>query len=164
MMSDGVWQIAGCLEAGVVIVVVVVGSWQLVVCSSSTGGSSWQLVVVWQIAGCVEALEDRSSNVCSVYSSKYVENVWPTVQRLSAGNAVFTFPLTPVKCAGAAQKICFLAEEHVTQASPLLRFVLDQCVQSCYFSASLYYFFLRTYNCSLIICVMLSDVKLQYLT
>ena len=70
---------------------------------------------MWQIKGCVEALEDHNSNVCSVYSSKYVTNVYPTIQRLSAGNAVFTFPVTPVKCAGAAQKICYLAEEHVTQ-------------------------------------------------
>jgi len=65
----------------------------------------------------MEALEDTQSNVCSVYSSKYVTNVYPTLERLKAGNAVFSFPVTPVKCAGAAQKICFLTEELVSQVS-----------------------------------------------
>jgi len=65
----------------------------------------------------VEALEDSSSGVCTVYSPKYVTNVRPTIDRLNVGNAVFTFPITPVKCAGAAQKICYLTEELVSQVS-----------------------------------------------
>jgi len=44
-----------------------------------------------------------------------VNNVRPTIDRLRDGNAVFTFPTTPVKCAGAAQKICYIAEEIATQ-------------------------------------------------
>jgi len=71
--------------------------------------------VVWQIKGCVEALEDPQSDVCSVYSSKYINNVNPTLHRLKAGNAVFTFPVTPIKCAGAAQKICYIAEDLATK-------------------------------------------------
>jgi len=65
----------------------------------------------------VEALEDPNSDVCSIYSSKYASNVHPAIDRLKAGNAVFTFPITPVKCAGAAQKICYIAEEIATQVT-----------------------------------------------
>jgi sulfide:quinone oxidoreductase len=34
-------------------------------------------------------------------------------ETLQRGNAVFTFPSTPVKCAGAPQKIMYLADEHL---------------------------------------------------
>ena len=65
----------------------------------------------------MEALDDANSDVCSIYSSTYASNVHPAINRLTAGNAVFTFPVTPVKCAGAAQKICYIAEEIATQVA-----------------------------------------------
>ena len=55
--------------------------------------------------------------VCSIYSPKYVQKVLPAVQALTEGNAIFTYPDTPVKCAGAAQKICYLSEERIQKVS-----------------------------------------------
>ena len=38
-------------------------------------------------------------------------STWDAIQRFRAGSAIFTFPATPIKCAGAPQKIMYLAEE-----------------------------------------------------
>ncbi|XP_012865750.1 PREDICTED: sulfide:quinone oxidoreductase, mitochondrial [Dipodomys ordii] len=48
----------------------------------------------------------------SNYSVKTVEKTWKALQDFKEGNAVFTFPNTPVKCAGAPQKIMYLAEAY----------------------------------------------------
>lgn len=40
-----------------------------------------------------------------------VERPWETIRTFKGGSAVFTFPGTPIKCAGAPQKIMYLAEE-----------------------------------------------------
>jgi len=63
-----------------------------------------------QVIGCQDAI-DNDPSVVSIYSSKYVQKVKPAVESLKDGNAIFTYPSTPVKCAGAAQKICYLSEE-----------------------------------------------------
>lgn len=65
--------------------------------------------------GSLEALDDPQSDVCSIYSPKYVSNVRPTIDRLKPGNALFTFPATLIKCAGAAQKICYVAQDVTAQ-------------------------------------------------
>jgi len=65
----------------------------------------------------LEALEDPNSDVCSVYAPEYAGNVHPAIDRLKAGNAVFTFPVMPIKCPGAAQKICYIAEEIARQVT-----------------------------------------------
>ncbi|XP_073424585.1 sulfide:quinone oxidoreductase, mitochondrial isoform X1 [Dendrobates tinctorius] len=49
----------------------------------------------------------------SNYSAKTVEKTWKALQDFQKGNAIFTFPNTPVKCAGAPQKIMYLAEEYL---------------------------------------------------
>jgi sulfide:quinone oxidoreductase len=49
--------------------------------------------------------------VCSNYGYDKVTYTWETIQSFQGGNAVFTFPATPIKCAGAPQKIMYLAEE-----------------------------------------------------
>ncbi|CAO2579049.1 Sulfide:quinone oxidoreductase, mitochondrial [Lemmus lemmus] len=49
----------------------------------------------------------------SNYSVKTVEKTWKALQDFKEGNAVFTFPNTPVKCAGAPQKIMYLSEAHL---------------------------------------------------
>lgn len=51
--------------------------------------------------------------VCSNYRYDLVDSTWRTLQGLTSGNAIFTFPSTPVKCAGAPQKIMYLADEHL---------------------------------------------------
>lgn len=50
--------------------------------------------------------------IVSNYSYDIVDKTWSELQSFKSGNAVFTFPSTPVKCAGAPQKIMYLADEH----------------------------------------------------
>ncbi|ESO09357.1 hypothetical protein HELRODRAFT_73394 [Helobdella robusta] len=68
------------------------------------------------VKGLQEAI-DGDANVCSIYSPKYVQKVLPAVKSLKEGVALYTFPSTPVKCAGAAQKICYLSEERLFKNS-----------------------------------------------
>ncbi|KAG8440527.1 hypothetical protein GDO86_006321 [Hymenochirus boettgeri] len=49
----------------------------------------------------------------SNYSVKTVEKTWKALHDFKKGNAIFTFPNTPVKCAGAPQKIMYLSEEYL---------------------------------------------------
>src|SRR5690606_32721964 len=51
--------------------------------------------------------------VCSNYSYATVDSTWRFLQAFRSGNAVFTFPATPIKCAGAPQKIMWLAEHYL---------------------------------------------------
>ncbi|KAJ1960410.1 hypothetical protein GGI12_003816 [Dipsacomyces acuminosporus] len=51
------------------------------------------------------------NGVASNYSPKYVQNTFEFLQNVKEGNALFTMPATPIKCAGAPQKIAYLAEE-----------------------------------------------------
>jgi sulfide:quinone oxidoreductase len=53
--------------------------------------------------------------VCSNYRYDLVDSTWKFLRGLQGGNAVFTFPSTPVKCAGAPQKIMYLADDHLRQ-------------------------------------------------
>ncbi|WAR19452.1 SQOR-like protein [Mya arenaria] len=57
-----------------------------------------------KVEGLIPALKaDR--NVCTNYVREYVEKTFPAIQDFRGGNAIFTFPNTPIKCAGAPQKI-----------------------------------------------------------
>ena len=58
-----------------------------------------------------EALEN-DRKVSSIYSPKYVDKVFPSIQNFKQGNAIFTFPVMPIKCPGAPQKIMYLAEHY----------------------------------------------------
>ncbi|NWR16315.1 SQOR protein, partial [Emberiza fucata] len=49
----------------------------------------------------------------SNYSAQTVEKTWRALQDFEEGNAIFTFPNTPVKCAGAPQKIMYLADAYL---------------------------------------------------
>ncbi|NXX67490.1 SQOR protein, partial [Spizella passerina] len=49
----------------------------------------------------------------SNYSVQTVEKTWRALQDFNEGNAIFTFPNTPVKCAGAPQKIMYLADAYL---------------------------------------------------
>ncbi|XP_070178657.1 sulfide:quinone oxidoreductase, mitochondrial-like [Littorina saxatilis] len=63
-----------------------------------------------QVKGLTEALQS-DPQVCSNYDPKYVTKTFPALEAIQSGNAIFTFPNTPVKCGGAAQKIVYLGEE-----------------------------------------------------
>lgn len=49
--------------------------------------------------------------IVSNYSEPHVPKTWEAIRGFSGGNAVFTFPSTPIKCAGAPQKIMYLADD-----------------------------------------------------
>ncbi|MEM9459346.1 MAG: FAD/NAD(P)-binding oxidoreductase [Myxococcota bacterium] len=61
-----------------------------------------------RIGGLREAL--GKDGVCSNYSYESVDSTWQTIRGFRGGTALFTFPSTPIKCAGAPQKIMYLAE------------------------------------------------------
>ncbi|KAJ2382652.1 hypothetical protein GGI23_007315, partial [Coemansia sp. RSA 2559] len=51
------------------------------------------------------------NGVASNYSPTYVQKTFEFLQNVKGGNALFTMPATPIKCAGAPQKIAYLADE-----------------------------------------------------
>ncbi|XP_036592753.1 sulfide:quinone oxidoreductase, mitochondrial [Trichosurus vulpecula] len=55
----------------------------------------------------------RYPKIGSNYSVGTVEKTWKALQDFKEGNAIFTFPNTPVKCAGAPQKIMYLSEAYM---------------------------------------------------
>lgn len=65
-----------------------------------------------RIPGLADALYSESSGVCSNYSHATAGKTWECIRQFEGGNAIFTFPSTPVKCAGAPQKIMYLAEDY----------------------------------------------------
>ncbi|WP_428355798.1 FAD-dependent oxidoreductase [Methyloprofundus sp.] len=62
-----------------------------------------------KIDGLVETL--GKNGVCSNYSADTVEYTWEVLQKIESGNALFTQPPMPIKCAGAPQKIMYLAAD-----------------------------------------------------
>ncbi|KAJ2780992.1 hypothetical protein H4R18_003142 [Coemansia javaensis] len=63
--------------------------------------------------GAVKGLEAAigRDGVASNYSPMYVQKTFEFLQAVRGGNALFTMPATPIKCAGAPQKIAYLADE-----------------------------------------------------
>lgn len=61
----------------------------------------------------VEGLKESvgKDGVVSNYRYDTVASTWDAIRTFKGGNALFTFPSTPIKCAGAPQKIMYLAEE-----------------------------------------------------
>ncbi len=51
--------------------------------------------------------------ICSNYSYETVESTWDTLREFRGGKAVFIYPRNPIKCAGAPQKIMWLAEHYL---------------------------------------------------
>jgi len=68
------------------------------------------LQVNWNaIQGLTQALADPNSGVSSVYSYDTADKVWSDVQALRNGRAIFTQPAGIIKCAGAPQKVMWMA-------------------------------------------------------
>jgi len=57
-----------------------------------------------------------TDGVCSIYSYEHVDKTWDLIREFKGGTAVFTFPSTPTKCPGAAQKIMYLADDQFRKA------------------------------------------------
>ncbi len=53
------------------------------------------------------------NGLCSNYTYETVESTWETLRNFKGGNAIFSYPNTPIKCAGAPQKIMYLTEHHL---------------------------------------------------
>lgn len=63
-----------------------------------------------RIPGMTEALETPS--VSSNYAYDLAPKTWERIRAMRSGTAVFTMPSAPIKCAGAPQKIAYLAADH----------------------------------------------------
>lgn len=50
--------------------------------------------------------------ICSNFAYEYVDKTWEFIRNFKGGNAIFNFPNTPIKCAGAPQKIMYLADDY----------------------------------------------------
>lgn len=61
----------------------------------------------------VKSLHDPDAQVCSIYGPDTVTKVFDKIKKTRAGNAVFTFPNSPVKCPGAPQKIAYITEDYI---------------------------------------------------
>jgi len=61
------------------------------------------------VKGLQDALDDPTSLVSSVYSEKTVEQTWKNIQAMKSGTAMFTQPAGVIKCAGAPQKVLWMA-------------------------------------------------------
>ncbi|KAF2711397.1 FAD/NAD(P)-binding domain-containing protein [Pleomassaria siparia CBS 279.74] len=82
-----------------------------------------QLVVVpgigldyGSVKGLGEALADKNAPVSSIYDYEYCDKVFRGIKNFDKGAALFTQPAGIVKCAGAPQKIMWLALDHWKRA------------------------------------------------
>jgi sulfide:quinone oxidoreductase len=64
--------------------------------------------------GAIKGLEGNvgKHGICSNYSYDTVSTTWEQIRNFRGGTALFTHPLGAVKCGGAPQKICYLAEDY----------------------------------------------------
>jgi len=89
------------------------------VVTSDSGMLTYDFLVVapgvvpqWtKIPGLAESVGKPGTGVVSNYSYETVTSTWDAIRSFSGGTALFTEPVTPVKCGGAPQKIMYLAEE-----------------------------------------------------
>ncbi len=63
------------------------------------------------IDGLKDVLGKPGTGVCSNYSYETVASTWDAIRSFRGGRAIFTEPITGVKCGGAPQKIMYLAED-----------------------------------------------------
>ncbi|KAL4922103.1 hypothetical protein BDW62DRAFT_207871 [Aspergillus aurantiobrunneus] len=68
------------------------------------------------IKGLSEALAAPDSAVSTIYSYDTCANVFPSIEKLQKGSAIFTQPAGVIKCAGAPQKIMWLALDYWRKA------------------------------------------------
>jgi sulfide:quinone oxidoreductase len=61
------------------------------------------------VKGLPEAL--GKDGVTSNYSREFAPYTWQAIDEFKGGNAIFTYPATPIKCGGAPQKVMYLADD-----------------------------------------------------
>ncbi len=69
-----------------------------------------------KIKGMPEALADPSLPISTIYGYEGVDKVFGTIEKLRKGKALFTQPAGMIKCAGAPQKVMWLALDHWKRA------------------------------------------------
>ncbi|GAC1504405.1 MAG: FAD/NAD(P)-binding oxidoreductase [Pseudarthrobacter sp.] len=70
-----------------------------------------------KIPGLADAVESDSAS--SNYRYDLAPKTWDLIRNLTSGTAVFTMPAGPIKCAGAPQKIAYLAADYWRQQGVL---------------------------------------------
>ncbi|CAK1547435.1 unnamed protein product [Leptosia nina] len=65
-----------------------------------------------KVPGLRDALNDKGSGVSTIYSPDYCEKTWSDLKNFKGGEAVFTYPDTPIKCPGAPQKIAYMSDAY----------------------------------------------------
>ncbi len=78
-----------------------------------------------KIAGLKDTL--GKNGVCSNYSKDTVEYTWECIKNIESGTALFTQPPMPIKCAGAPQKIMYLAADRFRKKGILDKFDIEFC-------------------------------------
>lgn len=78
-----------------------------------------------KIKGLKETL--GKNQVSSNYSPDTVEYTWECIKSLEGGTALFTQPTMPIKCAGAPQKIMYLAADRFRKKGILDKFTIEFC-------------------------------------
>ncbi|MCE9558647.1 MAG: NAD(P)/FAD-dependent oxidoreductase [Armatimonadetes bacterium] len=73
------------------------------------------LKIDWEAIPGLSAALEHDPRVSSNYGYELAEKTFKAIQAFQGGTALFTHPSTPVKCAGAPQKIMYLAEEYWTK-------------------------------------------------
>lgn len=68
------------------------------------------------VKGLDQALENPDSLVSTIYDYRYCDKASRTIEKFTGGHAIFTQPAGVVKCAGAPQKIMWLATDAWKQA------------------------------------------------
>lgn len=98
-----------------------------VICKNGTSYGYDALIVCpgiqldWQkIKGLKETLGEN--NVSSNYSFNYAPYTWEMIKNFKGGTAVFTNPVSPIKCGGAPHKIMYLACDYWRKQG-----ILDKC-------------------------------------
>jgi len=77
----------------------------------------------------IEGLNDTlgRNGVTSNYRFDLAPYTWELVQKLKGGNALFTQPPMPIKCAGAPQKAMYLSADHWTRQGVLNNIDIQFC-------------------------------------
>ncbi|SHN53153.1 NAD(P)/FAD-dependent oxidoreductase [Erythrobacter sanguineus] len=74
--------------------------------------------LAWEKIEGLEAALGRNG-VTSNYRPDLAPYTWELVQKMKSGRAIFTQPVMPIKCAGAPQKVMYLACDHWLRAGVL---------------------------------------------
>jgi sulfide:quinone oxidoreductase len=94
--------------------------------------------------------------ICSNYAYEYVDKTWEYIRNFKGGNAIFNFPNTPIKCAGAPQKIMYLADDYFRKSGVRNR------SNVIYASAGKAIFGVKKYATSLNQVVARKDIETRY--